>query len=162
MYTWSVFIHLIIACFWMGGMLFTAAILVPAARNKLAEHRGLLFIELGTRFSRLSWFLFPVLIATGITALLGKGITVEELLTINFWQSRYGSTLFVKLIFFSLVLIVSGLHDFWLGPKAASLLEKGKTDQKTDLFRKASSWGGRVNLILGLIIIYFAVSLVRW
>lgn len=162
MYIWSVFIHIIIACFWIGGMLFTAVILVPATRKNLAAYRSLLFIELGTRFSRLSWFLFPVLIATGITALLGKGYAADELLSPDFWRLQYGTTLFKKLILFSLVLIISGVHDFWLGPRAAELLEKDKDNRLTGIYRKASSWGGRLNLVLGFIIVFFAVSLVRW
>ncbi len=57
MYTWAVFFHLIIVAFWLGGMFFTSAVLVPATRKKLKSNRGLLFTELGTRFSRLSWFI---------------------------------------------------------------------------------------------------------
>ena len=162
MYFWSAFIHIVIACFWVGGMLFTAVILVPATRKKLAPHRGLLFTELGTRFSKISWILFPVLLITGITALFGRGYTGEDLISMNFWQSQYGSTLFNKLTAFSLMLIVAALHDYWFGPKAAELMESDPDSKKTDTYRKASSWGGRINLILGLIILYFAVSLVRW
>jgi len=162
MYFWSAFIHIIIACFWIGGMLFTAAILVPATRKKLAQQRGILFTELGTRFSRLSWILFPILIITGITALLGRGYTGEELLSLQFWQSQYGSTLFNKLTAFSIMLIVAALHDFWLGPRAATLMENDPDSETTIRYRKASSWGGRINLILGITILYFAVSLVRW
>lgn len=162
MYFWSSLIHIIIACFWIGGMLFTAAILVPATRKKLAHQRGLLFTELGTRFSRLSWILFPILIITGITALLGRGYTGIELLSLHFWESQYGSTLFNKLTAFSLMLIVAAIHDFWLGPKAAEMMERNPDSDVTSRYRKASSWGGRINLILGFVILYFAVSLVRW
>lgn len=162
MYFWSAFIHIIIACFWIGGMLFTAAILVPATRKKLAAQRGLLFTELGTRFSRLSWLLFPILFITGITALLGRGFSIQDLISIAFWKSEYGSTLFNKLIAFSLMLIVAAIHDFWLGPKAAELMENDSDSETANRYRKASSWGGRINLILGLTILYFAVSLVRW
>ena len=161
MYFWSALIHILIACFWIGGMLFTAAILVPATRKKLASQRGLLFTELGTRFSRLSWLLFPILLLTGITALIGRGYTAAELLSSTFWKSHYGSTLFYKLIAFSVMLIVTAIHDFWLGPMAAELMEKRPDNRLTDRYRKASSWGGRLNLILGLLILYFAVSLVR-
>jgi copper resistance protein D len=162
MYFWSAFIHVIIACFWIGGMLFTAAILVPATRKRLASQRGLLFTELGTRFSRLSWILFPMLILTGITALIGRGFTFAELASLSFWQTAYGSTLFNKLTAFGLMLIAAALHDFWLGPKAARLMEEQPDSPVTLNYRKASSWGGRINLLLGLVILYFAVSLVRW
>ncbi len=161
MYIWSVFVHLIFVTFWIGGMLFTAAVLVPATRNKLASQRGLLFTELGTRFSRLSWIIFPLLIITGITALLGRGFTVDQLLSTQFWGSTYGSRLMGKLHIFGFVLIISGIHDFWLGPKAVKLMITEPDSVRTKQFRKATSWVGRINLLLGLAILYFAVTLVR-
>lgn len=161
MYIWSVFLHLIFVTFWLGGMLFTAAVLVPATRKKLASQRGLLFTELGTRFSRLSWILFPLLIITGITALLGRGFSVDQLLSSQFWGSSYGSRLMGKLHIFGLVLIISGIHDFWLGPKAAKLMDEEPDTIRTKRYRKATSWVGRINLLLGLGILYFAVTMVR-
>ncbi|WP_158551370.1 DUF4149 domain-containing protein [Rhodohalobacter sp. SW132] len=160
-YTWSVFIHLIFVTFWIGGMLFTAAVLVPATRKKLSSQRGLLFTELGTRFSRLSWLIFPLLILTGFTALIGRGFTVETIFSIDFWQTTYGSRLAGKLHLFGWVLALSGIHDFWLGPKAAQLMDQEPDSARTQRFRKVTSWAGRINLLLGLGILYYAVTLVR-
>src|SRR5690625_2943466 len=124
MYAWAIFIHLIFAAFWLGVMLFTSAVLVPANRKRLASQRGQLFTDLGTRFSRLSWVAFPILILTGVTALLGKGYSLAYLLSAPFRESIYGSRLASNLSFFGLMLIVSGVHDFWLGPKASLLMER--------------------------------------
>lgn len=161
MYKWAVFIHLIFVTFWLGGMLFTAAVLVPATRTRLADMKGMLFTELGTRFSRLSWIIFPLLILTGILALLGRGFSVDILVSAQFWDTSYGSTLFTKLWLFGLMIIVSGLHDFWLGPKAAAMMDENPDAPETSRFRKASSWAGRINLLIGLGILFTAVSLVR-
>lgn len=161
LYKVSVFLHLIFVAFWLGGMLFTAAVLVPATRKKLKNQRGLLFTELGTRFSRISWILFPLLIITGTTALLGKGFTLEALFSSQFWMSGYGTTLMTKLTIFGLVLIISGIHDFWLGPRASELMDQYPESGRTQRFRKASSWAGRLNLLAGLFILYYAVTLVR-
>lgn len=161
MYTWSVFIHLIFVAFWIGGMLFTVAVLVPATRKKLAAQRGLLFTELGTRFSRLSWLIFPLLILTGFTALIGRGFSADTIFSIDFWRTTYGSRLMSKLHLFGWVLILSGIHDFWLGPKAARLMDEEPDTLRTRRFRKATSWAGRINLVLGLGILYYAVTLLR-
>lgn len=161
MYIWAVFFHLIFVAFWMGGLLFTAAVLVPATRKKLASQKGLLFIELGTRFSRLSWAIFPLLLLTGFLALIGKGFPVKALASSEFWQSGYGSRLALKLMIFGIVLLISAAHDFWLGPKAAVLMDDKPDSRETRVYRKASSWIGRLNLLLGLWIIYIAVTLVR-
>lgn len=161
MYFWAVFFHLIFVTFWLGGMLFTVAVLVPATRMKLKSSKGLLFKELGTRFSRISWVIFNLLILTGILALFGKGLSFDDLVSAEFWQTRYGNRLKYKLLTFSLVLIFSALHDFWLGPKAAVLMDIEPDNYQTKYYRRASRWIGRINVLLGLLILYFAVGLVR-
>lgn len=161
MYFWAVFFHLIFVTFWLGGMLFTVAVLVPATRTKLQSNKGLIFKELGTRFSRLSWFIFALLLLTGTLVLLGKGFPAEALISLDFWSSGYGTRLMYKLLTFGLVLIVSGIHDFWLGPKAAEFMDSEPGTAKTKQYIGASRWVGRINLLLGLLILYFAVGLVR-
>ncbi len=162
MYFWSAYLHILMAIFWIGGMLFTAAVLVPLSRDKMFENRrGYLFKKAGTIFSRISWVIFLLMIVTGVTTLLGMGYSFEDLVSSWFWQSEYGSTLLGKLHIFGLVLVLSGLHDFWLGPKAARLMDEDPENPITQRFRKASSWIGRINLLLGLLILYYAVILVR-
>ncbi len=162
MYFWSVYLHILMAMFWIGGMLFTVAVLVPLSRDKMFENRrGELFKKAGTIFSRISWIIFLLMIVTGITALFGMGYSVFDLTSSHFWGSGYGRALMGKLHIFALVLILSGIHDFWLGPKAARLMDTEPENKITLRFRKASSWVGRFNLLLGLIILYYAVSLVR-
>lgn len=162
MYFWSVYLHILFAIFWIGGMLFTAAVLVPVSRDKMFHNkRGEFFRKVGTLYSRISWVLFILIIASGIIALIGRGYSLSDLGSSYFWQSGFGGTLMGKLHIFSLVLILSGVHDFWLGPKAARLMDEEPESETTRRFRKASSWVGRINLILGLMILYYAVFLVR-
>jgi hypothetical protein len=59
------------------------------------------------------------------------------------------------------VLIISGIHDFWLGPKAVRLMESDEEPEKARKYTKASSWVGRINLILGLAILFYAVDMIR-
>lgn len=162
MYHLSVFIHILSAIFWIGGMLFTVAVLVPASRHKLLSNKkGEFFTLIGKKFSRISWVLFIVLIITGITNLLARGYTLSSLMTAAFWNSYLGSKLFIKLHLFGLVLIISGVHDFYAGPKAAKLMDEQPESAKTKRMRKLSSWLGRINLLLGLGILYYAMRLLR-
>ena len=162
MYHLSVFIHILSAMFWIGGMLFTAAVLVPASRHKLLrDKRGAVFTLIGKKFSRISWILFLVLIVTGIINLLARGYTVENLTSATFWNSHFGNTLSIKLHLFSAVLIISGIHDFYAGPKAAELMDEQPESDKTDRMRTLSSWLGRLNMLLGLAILYYAMRLIR-
>jgi uncharacterized membrane protein len=162
MYYVSVFIHITSAIFWIGGMLFTASVLVPISRHKLLKNKkGEFFTLVGQKFSRISWFLFLILITTGITNLLTRGYTIDQLLTFSFWMDVFGGYLFLKLLVFGLVLIISGIHDFYAGPKAAILMDEQPNHPQTKRMRKISSWLGRLNLLLGLVILYYAIRLSR-
>lgn len=162
MYYLSVYLHILSAIFWIGGMLFTVAVLVPASRHELLKNkRGAFFKLVGEKFSRISWILFLVLLITGLTNLTGRGIPLESLLNSSFWQNEFGTNLLIKLGVFAVVLILSGIHDFYAGPKAARLMDANRDSPKTKKFRKVSSWIGRINLVLGLIILFYAIRLAR-
>jgi uncharacterized membrane protein len=162
MYYVSIFVHILSAIFWIGGMLFTVTVLVPASRHKIiAPNRGTFFKIIGEKFSRISWILFLVLIITGITNLTTRGFDWRLFFSLNFWQAGFGYYLGIKLIIFSIVLIISGLHDFYFGPKAAQLMESNPGSNHTQIFQKISSWLGRLNLALGLLILYYAIRVVR-
>ncbi|NGP75106.1 DUF4149 domain-containing protein [Balneolaceae bacterium YR4-1] len=162
LYYLSVFIHILSAIFWIGGMLFTAAVLVPASRHQLlANKKGQLFTLIGKKFSRISWVLFIVLVLTGITNLLARGYDLSDLATSTFWKGNFGHVLFIKLHLFGAVLVLSSIHDFYAGPRAAELMDSNPKDIKTQIFRKISRWIGRLNLIIGLGILYYAIRLLR-
>lgn len=162
MYYLSVFIHILAAIFWIGGMLFTVAVLVPASRHQILKHRkGAFFTLIGRKFSRISWILFIILIITGITNLLTRGYALGDLISTSFWNNSFGSALFIKLHLFAAVLIVSGIHDFYAGPKAAELIDREPDTERTRKMRKFSSWLGRFNLLLALGILYYAMQLLR-
>ncbi len=162
MYYLSVFMHITSAIFWIGGLMFTAGVFVPATRHKLLKNKkGKFFTLVGKKFSRISWVLFIVLIVTGFTNLLTRGYSVDQLLTGLFWMDVFGGYLFIKLVAFGLVLIVSGFHDFYAGPKAAELMDEQPDHPQTKRMRKISSWLGRLNLLLGLVILYYAMRLLR-
>lgn len=162
LYKISVFIHILSAMFWFGGMIFTALVLVPTFRHHILKpYRGFFFAEMGRKFSGMSWLLFGILIVTGLFQLIARGYEWADLITSAFWNTNFGSNLRIKLIAFAAMLLISGIHDFWLGPKASQLIVEAPDLPRTQKYRKATSWVGRINLILGLIIIYFAVALVR-
>lgn len=162
MYHLSVFIHILSAICWIGGMLFTVLILVPASRHELLrDKRGAFFTLVGEQFSRISWILFVVLILTGITNLLARGYEAGDLVSGTFWQGGFGEILSSKLLLFGAVLIISGVHDFYAGPRAAQLMDEQPESALTRRMRALSSWLGRINLLLGLGILWYAMRLLR-
>lgn len=162
-YKISLFLHLLSACFWIGGMLFTSLVLVPTLRNKIfGDYKGAFYRIMGHYFSKISWLLFLVFLLTGYFQLSYKGFNLTYLWHhLEFWQKGYGQVLFYKLLFFAIMLVISVVHDFHLGPKAARLIDKEPQGVKTIRYRKWVSWVGRLNLILALFILFFALTLVR-
>jgi len=161
-YHLSLLIHITTAMFWLGGMLFFVAVIIPISRKKMYEKfRSSLINQIGTRFSRMSWGAFGLLLITGITNLLTKGFSLSDLVTAQFWKSGYGSTLHTKLHFFILMLILSAVHDFYIGPKATELMEQQPGTSKTQKYRKTAGWLGRINLVLGFVIVFYAIKLSR-
>jgi putative copper export protein len=66
-----------------------------------------------------------------------------------------------KILLFMVILILAGLHDFWLGPKASRLMQEQPDSPSALRARKTASWLGRINLFIGLIIILLAVMMIR-
>ena len=55
--------------------------------------------------------------------------------------------------------VTAKFHDFEIGPKATRAWEAGSESAAT--LRRVASWIGRLNLLLGLVVVALAVALVR-
>lgn len=81
-----VFVHVLAALFWLGGMFFLAVVGAPALRRlESAELRAHLFHELGVRFRRSGWVAIAVLVATGVWILHLRGVLRAEVLGDPAW-----------------------------------------------------------------------------
>ncbi|HNF86869.1 MAG TPA: copper resistance protein CopD, partial [bacterium] len=67
----------------------------------------------------------------------------------------------IKITLFMLLLVLGGLHDFWLGPKATRMWRDTPDHPLVLGLRKAASWIGRVNLLISLMIVFLAIMIVR-
>lgn len=157
LYLASVWLHVVAAAAWIGALVFVAAILVPVLRRGDPEVRARLLRESGPALRRLGWTAFATLIVTGIGNLLGRGFVLADLHG-RLWWGPFGHALAWKLGLFALVLALSAVHDFRLGPRAAAA-HPGSAEAFR--LRRAASWIGRLNLLLALAIVFFAVMLVR-
>ncbi|MEK6287518.1 MAG: CopD family protein [Acidobacteriota bacterium] len=84
MYFLSVWIHILAAAVWTGGLIYTAAVVVPFALSHPVEERQRILRSLGRRFRRIAWGSIVVLILTGI------GNLVLRLTPIKFSQILNG------------------------------------------------------------------------
>ena len=144
LYTFSVFIHVLAACAWIGAMIFFTVAVIPVVRRP--EFRSV-FTEIvgavGARFRILGWTCLVVLIATGMSNLALRGV-LPQLTMREFWVTDFGRTLAIKLIAVLLMVMATGAHD---------LLSKRR--------RRTASWLGRSTLVLSVTVLLLAVWLVR-
>lgn len=150
--TLMLWLHILAAVAWVGGMIFLTLVVVPVERGiEDPRLRYDLVNKVGIRFKYLGWGSIGILTITGLYNLFQKISTWDDLVS-----TGYGRTLLLKLVFVSIMFSLSALHDFFLGPK---LVQMGKNKGRiTDLVRLVTVLA-RGNLLLALLVILLAVSL---
>jgi len=160
-YVLSVFCHIIAAVVWVGGILFLVLVVVPAARKPpLQAHRAMLFEVVGSAFRPIGWICLVVLVGTGLTNLHFRGV-LNSIHDPAFWNSPFGQVLGVKVIVVSLLILLSMVHDFWIGPESSRASREAPGADATLRLRRIASWMGRVSALLALLVILLGVMLVR-
>jgi putative copper export protein len=162
LYLISVFIHILSAAVWVGGMFFLILVLIPVLRRP--EHQGIfsgLFYQTGMRFRTVGWISLSLLIVTGTFNLAFRGYGISDLMTGRLFDGQFGRILMEKLIIVGLILLISVVHDFWIGPKASELMRQDPQPPASRKYRSAAVMIGRLNFVLALLVVMLAVMLVR-
>ena len=137
--------------FWLGGMFFLGVVGAPVLRRiEPPALRSQLFGALGRAFRTAGWVAITVLVATGVVNLYFRG-----LLSAALWRS---TPLLVKLAAVIVMIALSAVHDFWLGP-AASRVDAGS--EAAVSFRRRAAILARINALLGIVAVVAAVRLAR-
>ena len=158
LYRVAVMVHVLGAVVWVGGVLFMGMVAVPAAKKLDDELRRKLLDDLGRRFRPIGWTALGLLVASGIYLMWHWGATVATVLDLSFFEHDHTRKLGYKLLLVVAMLVVSGLHDFWLGPRAT---REGRTPQEMERDRKLAGWLGRTTGILVILIVVLAVLVAR-
>lgn len=158
----SVYLHILAATIWIGGMAALGLLLVPLLRKDRFEDVATpLLHESALRFRWIGWGALGVLIVTGLFNARARGMPWSAWVDLGFWTTAWGQALGWKLVFVVLVLAVSAVHDFHFGPKAIRLMENAPESPEAERMRWWSSWLGRLTLLLSLVILWFAILLPR-
>ncbi len=138
-------IHLVAAMTWVGGMVVQWIVLGPAFKPAPGESpHGALRSRIEERFRKLRWASLITLLITGVFNLLNEGASARM-------ESAWGGVLMIKLLLVAVAIGLTGVYDFMPDRRGGSGTAK-------------RSWRGRdglsaVILILGVLIAGLAVYL---
>ena len=156
-------IHVIAAVVWIGGNLILAMVIVPHFRQNLPPVQRIQILTLiGKRFEPIVWSCVLILFFTGIVNIFNSVdlfSTDDSLLVGTFMR-----TLVIKLLLFFILLILTGLHSFFYGPKLSKAIEDldPETEEipaNVNSIRKQMSIVSRAMGVVSLLIILAAVAL---
>lgn len=160
-YLLSVYLHILAAMVWIGGMLFLSLVIVPALRrwdDPAVSAR--LMGEAGRRFRTVGWIAVVTLALTGVVNAIGRW-GGAALIESGFWASQPGQVLAVKLAVVAGMVAMSVVHDFALGPRLSAARRSGLAEPEIARLRRRVTWLARANALLGLAVVALAVALVR-
>jgi uncharacterized membrane protein len=162
LYLLSVLFHILAAGLWVGGMVFLAIVLVPVIRRPEHQDMGASLIYwAGTRFRVLAWACLGVLLVTGALNVTYRGVKWADVASEHLLRGTFGGMLGGKLAILTMIVLLSAVHDFWIGPRATGLRQANPGSLEAARFRCVASWLGRLNLLLGLVAVGVGVMLVR-
>ena len=142
LYLASVWMHILAAMTWIGGMVVFVAAVMPYFRQR-PEHERAQFLDwFGARFRVVSWWCFGVLVTTGTFNLWMRGVRPEDFLSAEWHGTTFGRLAVTKVALVAIAIAVSAAHERVRSRSAARLM-------------------GRSLLLLGFAIVAAAVLLVR-
>ncbi|GMR05329.1 MAG: hypothetical protein BMS9Abin24_132 [Thermodesulfobacteriota bacterium] len=145
----ALFLHIISAIFWVGGMLFLVLVIAPYLKTLTdPRDKSKIFQVVGKQFRRWGWVAIITLLVTGPIILYKLyGIPVHRAFSAEVHSTGFGRALGFKLSLVIIIVLSALFHDFWIGPKARS----------SPTFSKLARIFGRTNLLIALLIVIFAV-----
>lgn len=148
----SVWLHILGATFWIGGMLFLPLVLLPAIKNN--SERSQLLMATGLKFRFYGYIVLALMLVTGLFNMGFKGV---EFSWTFFNETHYGRLVIIKVILFFSLVLISLTHDLIAGNK---FLEQMQSEQNAKL-KLLTRWSGRILLVISLLMAYIGVLLSR-
>jgi len=165
MYQVAVAIHILSAVVWLGGMFFLVMVMLPIARKAMQSSAPEAFGMMryaAKKFLPIAWAAMILLgISGAYLATDHWGIRPNIFFTDD---GRFMQILRVKTFLFLFVVVLSLLHDFWLGPKIMYRLEQARASGEVlpqSLARKLVRMTAGTNLLSAVTILVLAVYLIR-
>lgn len=98
-------------------MFFIALVVVPILRKiEPPAKRSEILSVTAKRFRVVSWIAISVLLVTGLLNAINRGVTMDSISTGALFSSYFGKVITVKVILVFVMVVLSAIHDFFLGP----------------------------------------------
>lgn len=156
LYITSVFIHIVCACLWLGGMLFLILAFIPGIKNH--PDKVDLIAKVSLKFRNVGTVALILLLITGITQLEYRGV---EWSWSYFTGAGFGRLAGYKLLVFAGIVTVSAVHDYYLGDVAIRAWKKDPDSDRTRKIRNLSRTLGRLAFVLAVAAVFLGVTMVR-
>lgn len=162
LYLFSVWLHILAAIVWIGGMAFFALVIVPVTRREeFRSHASSLIHASGVRFRWVGWICIALLAATGVMNLAYQGTGWQNIWSGALWHGAQGTVLVLKLALVLIIVALSLLHDFIIGPRATAAGIDNPASPQAMRYSRYARWLGRLNLLLALSVVALGIMLVR-
>ncbi|MBI4242623.1 MAG: CopD family protein [Planctomycetes bacterium] len=163
LYLLSVFVHILCAVVWVGGMLFLVMVTMPVFRREgYSQKIRDLGSQMNGKFGRIVWISIVLLVLSGVFNIYYKyrGFEWEEFVNVLF-MGEFGTILVIKLITVSVLIVLCYVHDFIIGAKFKHLWQTDPESKESRLYFKTMLWLGRFILVITLAVIILGILLVR-
>ena len=152
-----VWVHVIAASFWVGGMLFLSLVAVPLLKqggDPGATQR--VFVSLARRFRTLAWSALAMLVLSG-------SFLLARLVDFSSSPLTWPPVILVKLCLVVGLVLLALIHDRLIGPKIPILKSKNPDalSRSEKRLLRLSPLIGRLTMLLGLAVLLAAVMMVR-
>jgi copper resistance protein D len=93
--------------------------------------------------------------------LASRGVHLSSFVDPAWLGSSFGRTVVAKLAVFTLVVVLSAIHDFAHGPRALEAIRRDPASPAAEHARRRASVLGRLNALLALVLVALGVAIVR-
>jgi uncharacterized membrane protein len=163
-YHLNVWIHILAAAVWTGGLIYTAAVVVPFALTHEREERQRILRGIARRFRRIGWASIVVLVLTGLGNLMLRlsPISLRQILNGDVFDPEKVENLIAIWLPWKLMLIVvmvglMAYHD--ITSIQAAKRHAGPADSAPG--NRAGTGAAAVATLIAILILYVSVRLVR-
>ena len=164
MYFLNVWIHILAAAVWTGGLIYTAAVAVPFALTHPVDERQRILRGLARRFRWIGWGSIIVLIITGIGNLVLRltPITLSQIFNGDVFNPEKVERLIAIWLPWKLMLVVvmiglMAFHD--ITSINAARKHEGSPDSAPG--NRAGSRAAALATLIAILVLYVSVRLVR-